>query len=102
MYARHEITGLITKVGSNVKVFNVGDKVGVGCLAASCLDCEFCNSSQENYCDQVQFTYNGIFWDGSITYGGYSKMLVADHRLVWSNLANPKYPKITFYCLQNK
>ncbi|KAF3944429.1 hypothetical protein CMV_029103 [Castanea mollissima] len=78
----HEITGLITKVGSNVKGFKVGDKVGVGCLAASCLDCEFCNSSQENYCDQVQFTYNGIFWDGSITYGGYSKMLVADHRYV--------------------
>ena len=95
MYARHEITGLITKVGSNVKGFKVGDKVGVGCLAASCLDCEFCNNSQENYCDQVQFTYNGIFWDGTITYGGYSKMLVADHRLVWSNLT-PNIPKSHF------
>lgn len=78
----HEITGLITKVGSNVKNFKVGDRVGVGCLAASCLECEFCRSSQENYCDQIQFTYNGIFWDGSITYGGYSEMLVADHRYV--------------------
>ncbi|XP_021283939.1 probable cinnamyl alcohol dehydrogenase 6 [Herrania umbratica] len=78
----HEITGVITKVGSNVKNFKVGDRVGVGCLAASCLECEFCKSSQENYCDQIQFTYNGIFWDGSITYGGYSKMLVADHRYV--------------------
>ncbi|RXH73346.1 hypothetical protein DVH24_013030 [Malus domestica] len=78
----HEITGLITKVGSNVKEFKEGDRVGVGCLAATCLECEFCKSSQENYCDQLQFTYNGIFWDGSITYGGYSKMLVADHRYV--------------------
>ena len=77
---RHEIAGVITKVGSNVKNFKVGERVGVGCLAASCLECEFCKSSQENYCDQIQFTYNGIFWDGSITYGGYSKMLVADHR----------------------
>ncbi|KAA8537487.1 hypothetical protein F0562_027095 [Nyssa sinensis] len=59
-----------------------GDKVGVGCLAASCLKCEFCKDSQENYCDQIQFTYNGIFWDGSITYGGYSKMMVADQRYV--------------------
>lgn len=78
----HEITGIVTKVGSNVKNFKVGDRVGVGCLAATCLKCEFCTSSQENYCDQVQFTYNGIFWDGSITYGGYSKVLVADYRYV--------------------
>ncbi|CAK9143842.1 unnamed protein product [Ilex paraguariensis] len=78
----HEITGVIIKVGSEVSNFKVGDRVGVGCLAASCLECEFCKDSQENYCDAVQFTYNGIFWDGSITYGGYSKMLVADHRYV--------------------
>ncbi|KAE8656459.1 putative cinnamyl alcohol dehydrogenase 6 [Hibiscus syriacus] len=78
----HEITGVITKVGSNVKKFKIGNRVGVGCLVASCLECEFCMNSQENYCDQIQFTYNGIFWDGSITYGGYSTMLVADHRYV--------------------
>ncbi|KAJ9675088.1 hypothetical protein PVL29_024153 [Vitis rotundifolia] len=79
---RHEITGVVTKVGTNVTRFKTGDRVGVGCLAASCLECEFCKSSQENYCDQIQFTYNGIFWDGSITYGGYSRMLVADQRYV--------------------
>ncbi|KAK4709913.1 hypothetical protein R3W88_004426 [Solanum pinnatisectum] len=78
----HEITGIITKVGSNVSKFKIGDRVGVGCLAATCLKCEYCDRSQENYCDQVEFTYNGIFWDGSITYGGYSEMLVADHRYV--------------------
>lgn len=78
----HEITGVVVKAGRNVRNFRVGDRVGVGCLAASCLECEFCNSCQENYCDQIQFTYNGIFWDGSITYGGYSKMVVADHRFV--------------------
>lgn len=77
---RHEITGIITKVGSNVKNFKVGDRAAVGCLAAACMECEFCKDSQENYCDKIQFTYNGIFWDGSITYGGYSEMLVADYR----------------------
>ncbi|CAI9098213.1 OLC1v1034823C2 [Oldenlandia corymbosa var. corymbosa] len=80
----HEITGIITKVGSNVTKFKIGDRVGVGCLAATCLKCEYCQNSQENYCDQVQLTYNGIFWDGSITYGGYSQMLVADQRYVVS------------------
>ncbi|KAI3850541.1 hypothetical protein MKX03_003977, partial [Papaver bracteatum] len=54
------------------------DRVGVGCLACSCLECEYCKDSQEQYCEKHQFTYNGIFWDGSITYGGYSKMLVVD------------------------
>ncbi|GJZ77224.1 probable cinnamyl alcohol dehydrogenase 6 [Tanacetum coccineum] len=78
----YEITGLITDVGSNVKGFKIGDRVGVGCIGASCLECEFCTDSQENYCDQVQFTYNGVFWDGSVMYGGYSEMLVADHRYV--------------------
>ncbi|XP_078166817.1 putative cinnamyl alcohol dehydrogenase 6 [Carex rostrata] len=78
----HEITGVVTKVGSGVTNFKIGDRVGVGCIYASCLNCEFCESSEENYCDQVQFTYNGIFWDGSITYGGYSEMLVADNRYV--------------------
>ncbi|XP_050214772.1 probable cinnamyl alcohol dehydrogenase 6 [Mercurialis annua] len=78
----HEITGIITKVGSNVKNFKVGDRAGVGCLAASCLNCEFCNNNEENYCEQIQLTYNGIFWDGSITYGGYCDVFVADHRYV--------------------
>ncbi|XP_043714264.1 probable cinnamyl alcohol dehydrogenase 6 [Telopea speciosissima] len=78
----HEITGVITEVGEKVKGFKMGDRVGVGCLAASCLECELCTDSQENYCSNLQFTYNGIFWDGSITYGGYSQILVADHRYV--------------------
>ncbi|CAN0906159.1 Probable cinnamyl alcohol dehydrogenase 6 [Linum grandiflorum] len=78
----HEITGIITKVGKKVEGFKVGDRAGIGCLAASCLECEFCKTSQENYCDKLQFTYNGVFWDGSITYGGYSKMIVSDYRYV--------------------
>ncbi|KAK4276491.1 hypothetical protein QN277_014633 [Acacia crassicarpa] len=78
----HEIVGVITKVGSNVKGFKEGDRAGVGCLAATCLDCEYCNTHQENYCQQLQFTYNGLFWDGTITYGGYSHMIVADYRYV--------------------
>lgn len=78
----HEIVGIITKVGSNVDNFQVGDRAGVGCMAATCLNCEFCISGHENYCDQVQFTYNGVLRDGSITYGGYSDFLVADHRFV--------------------
>lgn len=96
----HEITGIITEVGCNVSNFKVGDRAGVGCLAASCLNCDYCKDGQENYCDQLQFTYNGIFWDGSITYGGYSKFLVADHRYhIKSNITCTKmYAKMMWDC----
>ena len=78
----HEITGVVTRVGANVSGFRPGDRVGVGCIAASCLDCDHCRRSEENYCDKVALTYNGIFWDGSVTYGGYSNMLVAHKRFL--------------------
>ncbi|KAM0822160.1 hypothetical protein ACQ4PT_071682 [Festuca glaucescens] len=78
----HEITGVVTKVGTNVSGFSPGDRVGVGCIAASCLDCDHCRRCEENYCDKVTLTYNGIFWDGSVTYGGYSNMIVAHKRFL--------------------
>ncbi|KAH6832876.1 hypothetical protein C2S53_014387 [Perilla frutescens var. hirtella] len=79
---RHEIVGIVTKVGNNVTKFTVGDRAGVGFLAATCLKCEYCKEGQENYCDEVQCVHNGIFWDGSITYGGYSEFIVVDYRYV--------------------
>lgn len=83
----HEITGVVAAVGANVAGFKVGDRVGVGCISASCLECDHCRRSEENYCDAVTLTYNGVSpWDGDIdggvTYGGYSRVLVAHHRFV--------------------
>ncbi|CAL5035019.1 unnamed protein product [Urochloa decumbens] len=72
----HEITGVVTKVGDNVSGFKAGDRVGVGCIVEACLACDHCCRSEENYCDKLVLTYNGILSDGSITYGGYSEMLV--------------------------
>jgi len=100
---RHEIIGVVTKVGRDVKGFKEGDRVGVGCLAASCLECEHCKTDQENYCEKLQFVYNGVFWDGSITYGGYSQIFVADYRLVLvpsSFLNFPHHPQ--FYRMKRK
>lgn len=77
---RYEIAGVVTHVGAKVTEFKVGDRVGVGCLGASCLECELCLAGEENYCANVQFIYNGISWDGSINYGGWSKMIVAHQR----------------------
>ncbi|WP_228155719.1 alcohol dehydrogenase catalytic domain-containing protein, partial [Acinetobacter baumannii] len=76
----HEITGIVTAVGSNVKGFKVGDPAGVGCLVGACHSCELCQDNLENYCSKLVFTYNGVDKDGSITYGGYSDFIVVHNR----------------------
>jgi cinnamyl-alcohol dehydrogenase len=79
---RHEITGLVTEVGKNVKRFNIGDKVGVGCMINTCQSCESCEEGIENYCSKIVFTYNSHDKDGNVTYGGYSDMVVVNQHFV--------------------
>ncbi|KAL3527934.1 hypothetical protein ACH5RR_012590 [Cinchona calisaya] len=78
----HEIVGLVTKTGSNVQKFRVGDRVGVGVIVGSCKTCEICQQDLENYCPKVIFTYNSKDQDGTKTYGGYSDIVVVDQRFV--------------------
>ena len=42
MVPGHEITGVVEQVGSNVKRFQIGDHVGVGCIVDSCFHCDPC------------------------------------------------------------
>lgn len=79
---RHEIIGQVTEVGSKVTKFKVGDKVGVGCLVGSCGSCHSCSDNLENYCPKMVLTYATPYYDGTITYGGYSNEMVASERFV--------------------
>lgn len=76
----HEIVGQISKVGSAVTKFKVGDLAGVGCMVDSCQDCPSCAEGLENYCEKGQtFTYNSEDKvSGGITFGGYSAAVVVD------------------------
>lgn len=74
--------GVVTEVGSKVEKFKIGDKVGVGCLVGSCRDCSSCNIDLENYCPKQILTYSARNSDGSITYGGYSNLMVADEHFI--------------------
>jgi uncharacterized zinc-type alcohol dehydrogenase-like protein len=80
----HEIVGKVTAVGSHVKKFKVGDLAGIGCLVDSCRECDSCKDGLEQYCTNGSvFTYAGQERDGSgMTYGGYSKSIVAHEDFV--------------------
>ncbi|KAH6837513.1 cinnamyl alcohol dehydrogenase 8 [Perilla frutescens var. hirtella] len=78
----HEIVGVVTEVGSKVEKFKAGDKVGVGCLVGSCRQCDQCSNDLENYCPKQILTYSMPYLDGTITYGGYSDLMVADEHFI--------------------
>ncbi len=74
----HEIVGRVIAVGAEVKKYEVGDHVAVGCMVDSCQECDQCRKGEEQLCRHGNTqTYNAHDRiDGSITYGGYSKHLV--------------------------
>ncbi|XP_073040113.1 8-hydroxygeraniol dehydrogenase-like [Primulina eburnea] len=78
----HEIVGIVTEVGEKVEKFEVGNKVGVGCLVGSCRQCDQCAVDLENYCPKQILTYSMPYFDGTVTYGGYSDIMVADEHFV--------------------
>ncbi|GFY94093.1 cinnamyl alcohol dehydrogenase 7 [Actinidia rufa] len=78
----HEIVGVVTEVGTKVKKFKVGDRVGVGGIVWSCHTCEDCSNNLENYCPKLVLTYNSTYYDGTPTYGGYSDLMVVDEHFV--------------------
>jgi uncharacterized zinc-type alcohol dehydrogenase-like protein len=79
----HEIVGRVTSVGSAVTKFKVGDIAAVGCMVDSDRTCPECQAGLEQFCNNMEFTYN--FPDkhiGNVTYGGYSDSIVVDEHFV--------------------
>jgi alcohol dehydrogenase (NADP+) len=75
----HEIVGIVTEVGTEVRTHRVGDRVGVGCMVGSCGHCANCRNGDEQYClNGMVGTYAATDRDGSTTQGGYSTHVVVD------------------------
>jgi alcohol dehydrogenase, propanol-preferring len=66
----HEIVGRVEKVGSAVKKFQAGERVGIPWLGRTCGTCPYCRSQRENLCPDAQFT-------GYTIDGGYAEFTVA-------------------------
>jgi len=47
MVPGHELVGTVVEVGANVTKVKVGDRVGYGCIADGCMDCNACKRSEE-------------------------------------------------------
>ncbi|MET0244438.1 MAG: NAD(P)-dependent alcohol dehydrogenase [Flavitalea sp.] len=79
----HEITGLVTAVGQDVRKFKVGDRVGVGCFVDSCTQCAERDIEREQYLPGLIMTYNSMEKNASLpTYGGYSESIVVNEGYV--------------------
>ncbi|WP_217131562.1 NAD(P)-dependent alcohol dehydrogenase [Streptomyces sp. AC558_RSS880] len=84
MVPGHEIAGVVSEVGPGVTRYQVGDRVGVGCMVDSCRECENCKAGREQYCtgSGMVGTYNALDKNGEPTYGGYSEKIVVDENYV--------------------
>lgn len=65
----HEIVGRVHAVGSQVRKYKPGDRVGVAWIHSSCGRCSFCARGDENLCDDFQAT-------GLHAHGGYAEYTV--------------------------
>jgi uncharacterized zinc-type alcohol dehydrogenase-like protein len=55
----HEVVGRIIAVGSAAKGLQVGQRVGIGWYAGSCMHCRQCMSGDQHLCPQAQATIVG-------------------------------------------
>ena len=80
----HEIIGRVTKVGSAVTKFKLGDIAAVGCMVDSDGTCEECQAGLEQFCPNMILTYNSPdrHLGGIPTYGGYSDSIVVKDNFV--------------------
>src|SRR5919198_3347104 len=84
MVPGHEITGIVSQVGTRVTRYKVGDRAAVGNFVDSCRKCIPCRKGLEQYCvEGATWTYNAFERDGKTqTQGGYSNKIVVDENYI--------------------
>lgn len=60
----HESTGTVSKIGSAVTRFKVGDRVVIN-PTYSCGECRMCQTGNLNHCERKQGTEAGVSYDGT-------------------------------------
>ena len=82
MVPGHEIVGLVTKVGVEVKKLRPGDIAAVGCMIDSCRTCANCKLGLEQYCEATPTSSFSAYERDSnnLVFGGFSSSYVVDER----------------------
>jgi len=68
MVPGHQAVGKVVDTGSEVAFLKIGDRVGVAWIYSACGTCNYCQSGQENLCQQFQAT-------GRDAAGGYAEYM---------------------------
>ena len=69
----HQAVGTVVKLGVETQKSKLRDRVGVAWIFSACGECKFCNSGNENLCDQFKAT-------GRDVNGGYAEYMVAPEK----------------------
>jgi propanol-preferring alcohol dehydrogenase len=72
----HEIIGRVESLGSEVRRFNLNDRVGIAWINSACGKCHFCREGNENLCLGFKAT-------GCHTNGGYAQYTVASEEFAY-------------------
>jgi len=73
----HQIVGRVAALGNGAGAFQLGDRVGVPWLGATCGICAECREGRENLCEQARFT-------GYQRDGGFAEYAAADERFCFA------------------
>ncbi len=69
----HQVVGKVIKLGTDVTLHRVGDRVGVAWIFSACGFCDWCKQGLENLCEQ--FTATGRDADG-----GYAEFMIVPEK----------------------
>lgn len=72
----HEIVGRVEGLGSEVRRFNLGDRVGIAWINSACGECHFCREGNENLCLGFKAT-------GCHANGGYAQYTVVSEEFAY-------------------
>ncbi len=64
----HQVVGNVESKGKNVKMLQIGDRVGVAWIWSSCGKCQYCMEGNENLCSDFKAT-------GRDVHGGYAEYM---------------------------
>lgn len=68
MVPGHQAVGKVVEIGPQVTHLKIGDRVGVAWIYSACGTCTYCQSGQENLCEQFRAT-------GRDVQGGYAEFM---------------------------